>query len=83
VSAWYVAAFVLMVGGIAPALVIGARGGPIDRLVGLELVSSVTVLTMLVLAQAFAQPSYLVVPLVLAVLAITGTLVFTRLLGPR
>jgi multisubunit Na+/H+ antiporter MnhF subunit len=44
------------------------------------------VIIMLVLtafAQAMAQPSYLIVPLVLAVLSVTGTLVFTRLLGPR
>jgi multisubunit Na+/H+ antiporter MnhF subunit len=72
-----------MLGGIVPAFLLGSRGSPVDRVVGLELVSSTTVLTMLVLTQAFGQPSYLIVPLVLAVLALTGTLVFTRLLGPR
>jgi multisubunit Na+/H+ antiporter MnhF subunit len=82
-TVWYAAALALMLGGIAPAFLLGSRGSPVDRLVGLELVSSTTVLTMLVLTQAFGQPSYLIVPLVLAVLALTGTLVFTRLLGPR
>lgn len=82
-SAWYVAGLILMVGGLGPALLLGSRRSPVDRLVGLELTGVVTVLVMLVLAQDFAQPSYLVVPLVLAVLGVTGTLVFTRLLGPR
>jgi hypothetical protein len=37
----------------------------------------------LVLTQAYGQSSYLIVPFVLAVLAVTGVLVYTRLLGPR
>jgi multisubunit Na+/H+ antiporter MnhF subunit len=83
VSVWYVAGLVLMAGGLGPALLLGSRGSPVDRLVGLELATSVTVLTMLTLTQSFGQSSYLIVPLVLVVLALTGTLVFTRLLGPR
>ena len=82
-NVWYVAGVVLLLGGLLPALLLGSRDGPVDRLVGLELTSSVTVLAMLLLAQAFAQPSYLVVPLVLALLSVAGTLVFTRLLGRR
>jgi multisubunit Na+/H+ antiporter MnhF subunit len=82
-TAWYVAALVLMVGGLGPAVVLGSRRGAVDRLVGLALTGAVTVLVTLVLSQAFEQSSYLVVPLVLAVLSLTGVLVFTRLLGPR
>jgi multisubunit Na+/H+ antiporter MnhF subunit len=55
----------------------------VDRLVGLELVSVVSVVIMLVLAQVTGQSYYLAVPLVLAPLSVTGTLVFTRLLGRR
>jgi len=43
----------------------------------------VGVLVTLCLSVAFGQSSYLIVPLTLSVLAVTGTLVFTRLLGPR
>jgi multisubunit Na+/H+ antiporter MnhF subunit len=82
-TAWYIAALLLMVGALGPAVVLGARRGPVDRLVGLALTSAVTVLVTLVLAQAYEQSSYLAVPLVLAVLSLTGVLVFTRLLGPR
>jgi multicomponent Na+:H+ antiporter subunit F len=70
-----------MIGGLAPALLVSARGGPIDRLVGLELVSSIAVVLMLVIAQITDQSYYLAAPLVLAPLSFAGTLVFTRLLG--
>jgi multicomponent Na+:H+ antiporter subunit F len=83
VSAWYLAGFLLLAGAVLPGVVLGSRGGPTDRIVGLALVGTVTVLAMLVLIQAYDQPSYLIVPLVLAVLSTTGILVFTRLLGPR
>lgn len=82
-SAWMVASVILLLGGLVPASLIGSRDGPIDRLVGLELAGSVTVLAMLTLSQAYRQSSYLIVPLVLAVLSVAGILVFTRLLGPR
>jgi multicomponent Na+:H+ antiporter subunit F len=83
VSGYTVCAVALVVGGLAPALWITARGSAVDRLVGLELISVVSVVVMLVLAQLTGQTAYLAVPLVLAPLSVTGTLVFTRLLGRR
>ncbi|MFC5948686.1 monovalent cation/H+ antiporter complex subunit F [Pseudonocardia lutea] len=77
---WYVAGLALLAGGLLPAAWLGMRGGPVERLVGLELVAAVTTLLLLVLAQAGGQSSLLVVPLVLVVLSFAGTLVFTRLL---
>jgi multisubunit Na+/H+ antiporter MnhF subunit len=74
---------VLLVVGLGPALLIGSRGDGVGRLVGLELAASVAVLFLLAFAAGVNQPSYLIVPLVLAVLNVVGTLVFTRLLGPR
>jgi multisubunit Na+/H+ antiporter MnhF subunit len=82
-TVWYVASLILITGGLVPATLIGSRRGPTDRLVGLILTSAVVVLAMLTLAQAYGQPMYLIVPLVLAVLSVAGVLVFTRLLGPR
>jgi multisubunit Na+/H+ antiporter MnhF subunit len=78
-----VPAAVLIIGGLIPGLVLVSRGEPNIRLIGLQLQSVVTVLTLLLLAQGFGQPQYLIVPLVLVVLAFAGTLVFTRLLGRR
>jgi multisubunit Na+/H+ antiporter MnhF subunit len=82
VSGYLVCCLVLLV-TMAPALLIASRGGPVERLVGLELVSAVTIVLLLVLAQAQHQSYYLSVPLVLAPLSVAGTLVFTRLLGRR
>ena len=82
-NSWLLGAVVLMIGGLGPALRLGTSGRAAERLVGLALAGSVTVLTMVLLAQAFGQSSYLIVPLVLVVLGFAGTLVFTRLLGLR
>ena len=82
-TAWSWAAVALLAGGLGPAMILGARGSSIDRLVGVELAASVATITLLVMAQAAGQSSYLIVPLVLVLLSFAGTLVFTRLLGPR
>lgn len=82
-TVWFVASLILLIGGLVPATLLGSRGGPTDRLIGLMLASVVGVLAMLTLAQAYGQSSYLIVPLVLATLSVAGVLVFTRLLGPR
>ena len=82
-NGWEIAAMALLLGGIVPAVVLASRGRAIDRLVGLELASSVSVLSLLVIIQGDGQSSYLIVPLVLVLLGFAGTLVYTRLLGPR
>ena len=68
---------------LLPAGLAAARGDGLDRLVGLELVSSIAAVFMLVLAQVTHQSYYLSVPLVLVPMSFAGTLVFTRLLGRR
>ena len=82
-NGWEIAGTALLVGGLLPALILAARGGAIERLVGLELASSIGLLAMLVVIQGDGQSSYLIVPLVLVLLAFAGTLVFTRLLRTR
>jgi multisubunit Na+/H+ antiporter MnhF subunit len=82
VNWWLLACGVLMVGGLGPALRLGASGRPVQRLVGLQLAGAVVVPAMMLLAQGLGQSQYLIVPLVLVVVSFTGTLVFTRLLGP-
>lgn len=82
-TVWVIAAGALMIGGLAPAMVLAYRGTSPQRLVGMELAGTTGTILMLVLCQAFNQSSYLIVPLVLALLSFAGTLVFTRLLGAR
>lgn len=80
---WLLAAGALMVGGLVPAMSVASRGPATHRLVGLELAGATGTVLLLALCQAFNQSSYLIVPLVLALLSFAGTLVFTRLLGTR
>ncbi|GEL19082.1 monovalent cation/H+ antiporter complex subunit F [Pseudonocardia asaccharolytica] len=80
---WLAGAVALLVGGLGPALWLGARRDPVHRLVGLELGGAVTVLILLLLSQAAGQSSYLIVPLALVLASFAGTLVFTRLLSSR
>jgi multisubunit Na+/H+ antiporter MnhF subunit len=82
-NAWLAACAVLIILGLGPALAIGSRGDGISRLVGLQLTGAIAVFVLMAFAAAVNQPSYLIVPLALAVLNVVGTLVFTRLLGPR
>ena len=82
-TGYTVCALALVVGGLGPALWITARGTAVDRLVGVEAISVVSVVIMLLLAQITGESYYLGVPLVLAPLSVAGTLVFTRLLGRR
>lgn len=72
-----------MIGGIGPAAFLASRGSPLQRLVGLELASSVGAVVLILLTQISGQSDYLVVPLVLVLLSFAGTLVYTRLLRPR
>ncbi|WP_063043067.1 MULTISPECIES: monovalent cation/H+ antiporter complex subunit F [Nocardia] len=80
---WLLASGVLLVGGIGPALLLSARGTAAHRLVGLQLVSSLLIVVLILLSLGLGRPDYLIVPLVLVLLSFAGTLVFTRLLGVR
>jgi len=83
VNPWLLGSVALLAAGLGPALWLGSRDDPVERLVGLELGGVVTTLVLMSIAQGVAQPSYLIVPLVLAVVSVAGTLVYTRLLAPR
>lgn len=79
---WLAACIVLIV-LLFPALWVGSRGDAVNRLVGVELATAVAVMLLLAFSHVMLSGSYLIVPLVLAVVSVAGTLVYTRLLGPR
>ena len=79
-NGWLVAGLALLVGGLLPALWLGATGSAARRLIGLQLAVVVLVPELILLSMAFGQPSYLIVPVVLVVASFAGTLVYTRLL---
>lgn len=78
---WLVAGLILLLGGLAPAVYLAGRGTALERMVGLQFAGAALVPILLLLAVGFGQPSYLTVPLVLAVLSFAGVLVFVRLFG--
>ncbi|MFF3157418.1 MULTISPECIES: monovalent cation/H+ antiporter complex subunit F [unclassified Streptomyces] len=80
-NGWLVAASVLLAAGFGPT-VWGVATGPLERrVVAQNFGTSVVCLVMLLLAQAYARPSYVDLALVLAVLGPAGTLVYARLLA--
>lgn len=80
-SGYAVCAAVVMIGALPAALAVAFTSRPVDRLVGLELATGAVTVAMLLVSQVAGQSYDLIVPLVLVVLSVTGTLVFTRLLG--
>jgi len=83
VNPWLIGAVVLLAGAVAPGLWLASRGGPVERLAGVEIGSVAVTLELVLYAQAAGQSQYLIVPLVLALVSFAGTLVYTRLLAPR
>jgi multicomponent Na+:H+ antiporter subunit F len=54
------------------------RGRPADRLVGLEVTSTLLTLELILLCEAFGRPSFYDLPLTLALLSLGAGLVFAR-----
>ncbi|MBO0810721.1 MAG: MrpF/PhaF family protein [Microlunatus sp.] len=79
---WEISIVVLAVLGLVPGILQAATGSSLHRLIGLQLVSVAAIMVTLALSVMSGQTSYLIVPLVLAVVSPTGVLVFTRLLRP-
>lgn len=79
---WSAATLTLLLLGVVPSLFLVARGSNVQRLVGLQLLTGCSIMVLIGLSIIVAQSSYLIVPLVLAVLASIGTLVYTKLLKP-
>ncbi|GBE66460.1 hypothetical protein MFM001_29220 [Mycobacterium sp. MFM001] len=74
------AALALLLGVFLPGAWIASHGEPRSRLVGLEFAGVAAVMTVMVVAVAWQRNSDLIVALVLALVTLPGTLVFTRLL---
>jgi multicomponent Na+:H+ antiporter subunit F len=83
VNAWLTGVAVLLIAGVGPAGWLAARGGPVDRLIGVELGTAVATVALVLFSTAVNAPSYLIVPLVLILVSFGGTLVYARLLAPR
>ena len=78
---WLVAAAVLLIIGMLPAVAVASRGRVLDRLPGLAMAGVVATLEMLLLAEGYQRSSYVDTALVLATVSLTGSLVFARLVA--
>ena len=78
-NAWLVAATVL-VSGLLPCLWVAMRDSIVGALAALELASTITTLTLLLIAQGLHRDPFVDLALVSAVLSFAGALVFVRFL---
>jgi multisubunit Na+/H+ antiporter MnhF subunit len=74
------AALALLIGAFLPAMWMASHGQPRERLVGFEFAGITAVMVIMLLSIAWQRDSDLTVSLVLALVAVPGTLVFARLL---
>jgi multicomponent Na+:H+ antiporter subunit F len=65
---------------LVPAGIVVFRGNLGDRLVGLEMGASLTVIELLLLTEGFRRPSFLDLPLTLTLLGFGSAMVFARFL---
>jgi multisubunit Na+/H+ antiporter MnhF subunit len=79
VNAWLAAATVLL-GGVFASGWVAVRGTRVEALAALELATTLTTLTLLLLAQGFQRPAYFGVAMVAAALGTLGNLVLVRFL---
>jgi multicomponent Na+:H+ antiporter subunit F len=79
VNEWLVAALALLA-GLVPCGLAVLRGGPVERLVALEVAGTVDTLVLLLLAQGYRRSIYADAALTLALLSFAGGLVFARFL---
>jgi multicomponent Na+:H+ antiporter subunit F len=78
-TAWTAAASVLLAALVPVALVVWRRG-EMDGVVALELGGVVVILLMLLLAEAYGDPAFADLAVVLAMLSLGSGLVFVRFL---
>ena len=81
-NVWLVGATVLLA-GLVPCGIVLVRSELDHALTALELAGTVATVVLLLLAEGYHRSSYYTVPVVLALLALVGSLVFVRFFGDR
>ncbi len=74
----FTAAAIAMLVSLIPAGLVIARGDLAEAVVGYEFITSVMVMVLALLAQAFQRPSLFELPVLLAILMLGSGLVFVR-----
>ena len=81
-NVWLTGATVLLA-ALLPCGFVLIRAAILDALVALELVTALTTVALVLLAEGYHRSSYFAVPIVLAFLNVVGALIFVRLLADR
>jgi multicomponent Na+:H+ antiporter subunit F len=76
----WLAAVIAFLPALAAVCFAGLRGRTGERLIALELASSISVLLLVMMSFAFGRPSFIDLALALAFVSLPGTLVFTHFL---
>jgi len=76
----WLAAVLALLPPLAMAGTVALRAGSADRLVAVQLATSISILILVLMSFAFDQPSFIDLPLTLAFLSLPGTLVFAHFL---
>jgi multisubunit Na+/H+ antiporter MnhF subunit len=82
VNVWLTGATVLLA-ALLPCGFVLVQAAILDALVALELVTTLTTVALVLLAEGYHRSSYFAVPIVLAFLNVVGALIFIRLLADR
>jgi multicomponent Na+:H+ antiporter subunit F len=78
-NGWYIAALGLLV-ALVPCFIVCMKGDPLNRLVGLEMASTVSILLLVVLAQALQRDFLYDLALAQALLSFGAGFVFAHFL---
>jgi len=76
----FIVAAVVMLAGVAPSGIVMCRGTVMEAVVAYEVVSSIAVMVLILLAQGFGRPAEFELPVLLAALLLGSGLVFVRTL---
>jgi len=79
VNAWTVAAIALLAAYV-PAGWVCLRGAPMDRLVGFQMSGTLTLVLLVVIAEAMGRPGFVDLAVVLSVLSLPGGLALARVM---
>ena len=76
----FIVAAIVMLAGVVPCGIVMCRGTVMEALVAYEVVSSIAVMVLILLAEGFGRPAEFELPVLLAVLLFGSGLVFVRTL---
>jgi multisubunit Na+/H+ antiporter MnhF subunit len=76
----FVVAAIVMLAAVVPCGIVLVRGRPMEALIAYEVISSIAVMVLILLAQGFQRPALFELPVLLAVLLFGSGLVFVRAL---